>query len=149
MHADCVRFIKSLEVMTNPFLKPYTVGEWLRSSLSWTGACLGGLLLGWLVLPNVLPMALGSLVADGMPFGTVVAYLLIWRYAVQGGRAIIRHDEEHHDLSLTRVAANLWLVALTVFQLACLLGPVILLGFLLFSASPTPPAPPSNESFFG
>jgi hypothetical protein len=135
--------------MKNPFLKPYTISEWLRSSLCWTGACLGGLLLGWLVLPNVLPMALGNLVAGVMPFGTVVAYLLIWRYAVKGGRAIIRHDEEHHNLSLTRMAASLWLIVLTLFQLACLLGPIILLGILLFSASTAPPASPSNEPFFG
>ena len=135
--------------MTNPFLKPYTVGEWLRSSLSWTGACLGGLLLGWLVLPNVLPRALGSLIAEAMPSGTLVAYLLIWRYAVQGGRAIIRHDEEHHDLSLTRVAANLWLIVLIIFQVACLLWPLILLGLLAFSMGSEPASPPSTEPFFG
>ena len=148
MRADCVRFTKSLEVMTNPFLKPYTVGEWLRSSLSWTGACLGGLLLGWLVLPNVLPMALGSLIAEAMPSGTVVAYLLIWRYAVQGGRAIIRHDEEHHDLSLTRVAANLWLIVLIIFQLACVLWPLILLAIFLFSLWTEPPGAHSNEPIY-
>lgn len=135
--------------MTNPFLKPYTVGEWLRSSLSWTGVCLGGVLLGWLVLPNVLPMALGNLLAEGMPLGTVVAYLLIWRYAVQGGRAIIRQNEEQRGFSTIRLAASLWLIVLTLFQLACVLGPLILLAALVFGISNEPPASPSNEPFFG
>jgi hypothetical protein len=135
--------------MKNPFLKPYTVSEWLRSSLCWTGACLGGSLLGWLVLPDVLPVALGSLVDTSLPPGIVVAHILIWQHAVKGGREIIRHDEEHHNLSLTRMAASLWLIVLTLFQLACLLGPIILLGILLFSASTAPPASPSNEPFFG
>ena len=136
--------------MRNPFLRPATVSQWLRSSLCWTGACLGGALLGWLVLPRVLPGDLGALVATGvMPLSIVVAHILIWQRAVSGGRAIIRYDEEHHDFSLTRVAANLWLVALTVFQLACLLVPILLLGLLLFGGEPAPPAPPSKEPFFG
>lgn len=134
--------------MTNPFLKPHTVSEWLRSSLCWTGACLGGVLLGWLVLPNVLPVALGNLVATSMPMGTVVAYVLIWQYAVKGGRAIIRLDEEYHNLSLTRVAANLWLLVLTLFQLACVLVPLILLGILLFSLWTEPAGASSNEPIF-
>ena len=135
--------------MSNPFLKPHTVGEWLRSSLSWTGACLGGLLLGWLVLPNLLPMALGNLVVSSMPTSLFVGHALIWRYAVMGGRAIIRHDEEQHDFSAIRLAANLWLVLLTVFQLACLLAPVILLGLLAFAMGSEPSSPPSSEPFFG
>ena len=135
--------------MANPFLKPHTVSEWLRSSLCWTAACLGGSLLGWLVIPKVLPVALGSLVASSMPLAIVVAHVLIWRYGVLGGRAIIRHDEEYYDLSLTRLAANLWLIVLTLFQLACLLAPIMLLGILLFSVWTAPPASPSNEPFFG
>lgn len=119
--------------MTNPFLKSCTVGEWLRSSLCWTGACLGSMLLGWLVLPHVLPTALASSLVSGMPTGTVVAHVLIWRYAVRGGRAIIRQDEEQHEFTPTRLAANLWLVALTLFQLSCLLVPVVLLGLLVFA----------------
>jgi len=134
--------------MINPFFKPHAVGEWLRYSLSWTGACLGGLLLGWLVLPNVLPMALGSLVVSAMPSATLVAYLLIWRYAVMGGRAIIRHDEEHHDLSLTRVAANLWLIVLTIFQSACVLGPLIMLAVILFELWAEPSGAHSSEPIY-
>ncbi|GAA4495238.1 hypothetical protein GCM10023172_06630 [Hymenobacter ginsengisoli] len=135
--------------MTNPFLKPHSVGEWLRSSLCWTGTCLGSLLLGWFVLPAVLPVALGNLIISNMPPGVLVAHVLIWRHAVMGGRAIIRHDEAHYDLSLTRVAAHLWLIVLMLFQLACLLTPIILLGLLGFSMWGAPSSPPSGEPFFG
>lgn len=134
--------------MSNPFLRPVTVSQWLRSSLCWTGACLVGA-LAWLVLPEVLPVSLAGFAALGTPLGFVVAHLLIWQRAVRGGRAIIRHDEEQHAFSSLRLVANLWLVVLTLFQLACLLAPIVLLGLLVFGSSAAPPASPSNEPFFG
>ncbi len=134
--------------MTNPFVRPHTLSDWLRSSLCWTGACLGGLLLAWLLL-FILPAPLAQLVGSCLLPGGLLAHVLIWRYAITGGRAIIHQDQEQHDFTPLRLAANLWLVALTLFQLACLLAPVILLGLLIYSAGNEPPAPPSSEPFFG
>lgn len=137
--------------MNNPLRKPHTVSEWLLSSVCWTAACLGTWWLAYLLLDHVLSKILGGVVLIGMPVSFCVAHILIWRRGVAGGRAIIRHDEEHYDFSWTRLAANLWLVTLTVFQLACLLGPCILLGWLLLSNPTSAPAAPatSNEPFFG
>jgi hypothetical protein len=104
-----------------------------------------------MLLDNVLPKALGDLVLIGMPVSFCVAHGLIWWRAVAGGRALIRYDEHHHDFSWTRLAANLWLVALTVFQLACLVSPFILMGWLLLSDTSNTSSNPaiSNEPFFG
>lgn len=138
-------------LVKNPFLKPRTVSEWLLSSVCWTGACLGTWWLAWLLFDNVLSKILGGVALIGMPVSFCVAHSLIWRRAVAGGRAIIRHDEEHHDFTWLRLAANLWLVVLTVFQLACLLGPVILIAWLVLSSTPDAPTAPatSHEPFFG
>lgn len=137
--------------MNNPFHKPHTVSEWLLSSVCWTGACLGTWWLACLLLDNVLSKILGGVALIGIPVSFCVAHLLIWRHAVAGGRAIIRYDEEHHDFSWPRLAANLWLLLLTLFQVTCLLGPLLLIGWLLLSGTPGAPAAPgvSNEPFFG
>ncbi|MDJ0365528.1 hypothetical protein QMK33_10210 [Hymenobacter sp. H14-R3] len=134
--------------MNNPFARPGTTREWLRSSLCWTGASLGAWWLGYLLIDNMLRQVAGGLLAFLMPVGFCVAHVLIWRRAVAGGRAIIRHDEQHHDFSWTRLAANLWLVALTLFQVAGLLSPLLLIGWVLLRAGSVEPST-SGEPFFG
>ncbi|GAB3638537.1 hypothetical protein GCM10027422_41270 [Hymenobacter arcticus] len=133
--------------MQNLFARPHTTREWLRSSLCWTGASLGAWWLCYLLITNVLTQALGGLLVGLIPVGFCVVHVLIWRRAVAGGRAIIRHDEEHHDFSWTRLAANLWLVVLIVFQVACLLAPFILTIWVLSSWSVEPSNP--GEPLFG
>ena len=119
--------------MRNPFLRPETVSQWLLGSICWTGSCLSAWGLACLLLDKAPLQAAGSLPFFVIPVGFYAAHGLIWWRAVAGGRAIIRYDEQHHSFSHTRLAANLWLVALTLFQLACLLGPFMLMGWLLLN----------------
>jgi hypothetical protein len=136
--------------MSSPFARPHTTSEWLRSSICWTVSCLGAWWLFALLINNVLPAVLGSLSGIAISVGFCVAHALIWRRGVAGGRAIIRHDEQHYAFAWTRLAANLWLGTLIFFQLTCLLGPFILIGLGLFSLLTTPAAPAvSSEPFFG
>lgn len=136
--------------MSSPFAQPRTTSEWLRSSLCWTGASLGGCLLVCVLALNVLPLLSIDVSFGIVPMSICVAHGLIWRHAVAGGRAIIRHDEQHYYFSWTRLAANLWLVTLTLFQVACLLGPFVVVGWVLISLSDTPSTPStSSEPFFG
>lgn len=133
--------------MRNPFLQPTTVSQWLAGSVCWTAACLMPWWLGWMVLDNVLPKSLGSLVSVGMPLSFCVAHGLIWWRAVVGGNALIRYDEHYLPFSLTRLAARLWFVALGTFQVICLAG-LVVVGVLLLADSQTAPHP-SSEGFFG
>ena len=117
--------------MKNPFLKPTTTGEWLASSVCWTSSCLVALLLFNLLLARVPGHLTGETEAK-LFFGSLcVAHVLIWWLAVAGGQAIIRYDEQRHYLSWTRLAASLWLVLLTVFQLVGLLGLVVVVIVVL------------------
>jgi len=111
--------------MKNPFLQPNTTGEWLRSSLCWTGSCLVALLLLHNLLAEVPWPPTGDAKARLWGGSLCVAHGVLWWRAVAGGRALIRHDEQRHYLSWTRLAASLWLVLLTVCQLGCLLGLVL------------------------
>jgi hypothetical protein len=133
--------------MSSPFARPHTTGEWLRSSICWTVSCLGALYFYEVLIYELLGNVLGGFATAFLCLFTIAAHILIWKRAVAGGRAIIRHDEQHHAFSWTRLAANLWLVALTLFQLACLLWPLILIGWVLISLSVEPAT--SSEPFFG
>lgn len=136
--------------MSNPFARPRTTAEWLRSSLCWTGACLGACLLVWLLAFNVLPFLFIPVPFGTVPVSLCAAHALIWTHAVAGGRAIIRQDEQKYAFSWTRLAAHLWLGVLTLFQVACLLGPVMLIGWALFELLVAPSTPStSSEPFFG
>jgi hypothetical protein len=133
--------------MKNPFLEPHTVGEWLRSSLCWTGACLIPWWITWMVLDNVLPKSDNELIFIGMPLSFCVAHALIWWRAVAGGNALIHYDEQHRPFSLTRLAARLWFTALVVGQALTLAG-LLAAGVLLLIGSQAAPSA-STEPFFG
>jgi hypothetical protein len=133
--------------MNNPFSKPHTVSEWLLSSVCWTAACLIPWWITWMVLDNVLPKSLGSLVLVGMPLSFCVAHGLIWWRAVVGGNALIRYDEHYLPFSLTRLAARLWYTALVIVQMLSLVG-LLFAALLLLIDSPSA-SPGSGEPFFG
>ena len=124
--------------MSNLFARTHTTGEWLRSSLYWTGSCLGTWWLGCVVIFTLFPRPEANVFPCFFFVGFCVAHGLIWWQAVAGGRAVIRHDEQHSTFSCTRLAANLWLVTLILFQLACLLG-LVLLGVWVLTDTPTTP----------
>jgi len=100
-----------------------------------------------MVLDNVRPERLDSLVLIGMPLSFCVAHGLIWWRAVVGGNALIRYDEEYLPFSLTRLAARLWFTALVVGQALVLAG-LLVAGLLLLADAQTTPHI-SEQGLFG
>jgi uncharacterized membrane protein len=109
-----------------------SAGQWLRLSMGWTAACLAACVLFNLLLNSALPTLSDEAGGKALLVSAGVAHSLIWWQAVLGGNAIIRREEQQQDFTWTRLAANLWLVVLTLFQLLCLFG-LLLLAVLLHS----------------
>ena len=97
-------------------------GNWLASSIGWTGSCLGGWLVLLAGLLNV-PVSHGSLGLKLCICGAVVAHFLIWWKGVRNGWA---RSEETDELWL-RMVGQLWLTALTLFQV---FSSLLLLGIV-------------------
>ena len=117
--------------MNNPFNRALNTRQWLLSSICWTGSCLGAVWLADAMLikaSNWLPSGVFPALLLASLWG---AHGLIWWRGVVGGRTIIRYDERHNDLSWTRLGANLWLIALLLFQMVCLLWLLFLAVTLL------------------
>lgn len=94
-----------------------SVGKWLRLSICWTGACVLLCTVFNVLLRRLCP-TLSAATSGAAFFGSVaVAHCLVWWQAVCGGDAIIQREERQNTFTWTRLAANVWLVGLTVFQL--------------------------------
>lgn len=111
-----------------PGYPPPSAGAWLRLSMAWTAACLLGCGGFNLLLRQLLPTLSEVAGSQALLASAAVAHCLIWWQAVLGGDAIIRYEERQQDFTWARLAANLWLVGLTLFQLLCLFG-LLLVAF--------------------
>jgi hypothetical protein len=106
-----------------------TTGEWLRLSISWTVACSLVCVIFNLLLNRLFPTLSAATSSNALLLSAAVAHCLIWWQAVFGGDAIIQREERQQAFTWTRLAANVWLVGLTVFQLLSLFGLLLLALF--------------------
>lgn len=116
--------------MSNFLIRTHlSVGEWLRVSVGWTAACLLACAAFNLLLNRLLPAVAAAPSGNAFLLSATTAHCLIWWQAVFGGDAIIQREERQHAFTWTRLVANVWLVALTVFQLLCLFGLLLVAVF--------------------
>lgn len=99
-----------------------SVGEWLRLSICWTGACVLLCVVFNALLYRLFPTLSAATSGTAFFLSAAVAHCLIWWQAVFGGDTIIEREERQNAFTWTRLAANVWLVGLTVFQLFSLFG---------------------------
>lgn len=99
-----------------------SVGGWLRLSVCWTGASLLLCIVFNVLLQQLLPTLSATATGNALFLSATATHCLIWWQAVFGGDTVIQREERQHAFTWTRLAANVWLVGLTVFQLFCLFG---------------------------
>ena len=110
--------------MQNPFLKPYTVPQWLLSSMCWVGICLGGFLA---CSRGTVALISNEYAMLFVVFGGAIAVcVLMWRQVISTGWGIIRQDSgETATVKLVDNLAVVWLALLFV-------GFIISVGLIVF-----------------
>ncbi len=95
--------------------KLYTAKQWLASSVAWTAICLSC----WVLLALILLVVLAghNLLLQRLLLGSaIIGHGLVW-WKGYTGSWVTRSDSGEWSLEL---AARLWLVGLTLFQLVSL-----------------------------
>lgn len=97
--------------MHNPFLKPYTVPQWLLSSICWVGSCLGGFLA---CSGGTVALISNEYAMLFVVFGGAIAVcVLMWRQVISTGWGIIRQNSgETATVKLVDNLAVVWLALL-------------------------------------
>ena len=104
------------QTLPAPTRKLFTRPEWLQHSIGWTLACVAG----WFILIATLGKLFdtyGDWFSKILLGITAAAHLLIWCKAVWSARLPVAQSTEPLWLS---IASACWLLALVLFQLACL-----------------------------